>query len=474
MISSAALVIVAAVVGSIALVVGTSSVPVSKQVLAVMHAQSRVDYTIVAPSAAPSGVESGNSAGTSAVGTAPVGTSVLDATLAYLSTPGAQGRELCWVVALDPPPGTVLGVEHQTTNFDVVIEDAATGYPIENWSGYSAGVHQGASDLSTIAASLIPPSKAFSSPGLIAANAGITVGAILFVTFPSQIFNRTFEEVYDDLRDWFERKVPRLRRFRTSLESRPSTRRDEIVFVGTMLVGSLLGALLDKGFGLNVGSLAGFAAMVLALVAGVAIPAVVEATYRHVRHKDAVFRLHALPAGIAVATVCVLVSRLTDFRPGYLYGIVCGVVFGRQLAKHEHGHIVALSALATLAVSVGAWFAWVPVFSHANHPGANLGYVLADDFLAAAFVSGLVGSVFSLLPLRFLPGGDLAGWHRGAWVAVFAASLFLLVQVMLRPVTSAAHPGSAPAVTAVVLFVVFGGISIAMRAYVLRKQARAA
>jgi uncharacterized membrane-anchored protein len=59
-------------------------------------------------------------------------------------------------------------------------------------------------------------------------------------------------------------------------------------------------------------------------------------------------------------------------------------------------------------------------------------------------------------------------------VAVFAASLFLLVQVMLRPVTGAAHPGKAPAVTAVVLFVVFGGISIAMRAYVLRKQARAA
>ena len=293
------------------------------------------------------------------------------------------------------------------------------------------------------------------------------------MTFPSQIFNRTFEEVYDDLRDWFERKVPRLRRFRTKLESNPSARRDELVFVATMLAGSLLGALLDQGFGFNVRALAGFAAMVLALAAGVAIPALVETAYRRARHKEAVFRLHALPAGIAVAAVCVLVSRLCDFRPGYLYGIVCGVVFGRELAKHEHGHIVALSSLATLAVSVGAWFAWVPVFSHASHAGANLGYVLADDFLAAAFVSGLVGSVFSLLPLRFLPGGDLAGWHRGVWVGVFAASLFLLVQVMLRPVTGAAHPGSAPAVTAVILFVVFGGISIAMRAYVLRKQARA-
>jgi hypothetical protein len=199
----------------------------------------------------------------------------------------------------------------------------------------------------------------------------------------------------------------------------------------------------------------------------------VETVYRKARNKPVTFHLHALPAGVVVAVFCVLVSRLTDFRPGYLYGLVCGVVFGSRMAKHENGHVVALGALATLAVSVGAWFAWVPVFAHASHAGAGLVYVLVDDFFAAAFVSGLVGSVFSLLPLRFLPGGDLAGWHRGAWLATFAAAVFLFVQVMLRPVTGAAHPGHAPAVTAIILFVVFGGISIAMRRHVLKKQAAA-
>jgi hypothetical protein len=164
------------------------------------------------------------------------------------------------------------------------------------------------------------------------------------------------------------------------------------------------------------------------------------------------------------------VSRLVDFTPGYLYGLVGGVVFGTKLAKHEGGHVVALGALATLAVSIGAWFAWVPVFAHANHAGASIGYVLADDFFAAAFVSGLVGSVFSLLPLSFLPGGDLAGWHRGAWVATFAVSIFLFVQVMLRPVSGSAHPGNAPAVTALILFFVFGGLSLLMRRHVIKKQ----
>ena len=344
--ASSALVIAAALFGSIALVVGTSSVPVSAQVLAVMHAQSARGLRSRRPISCTEGS-----------GVRGLGRYVCDRYRA-IRDHGLRHHPCVPLDSRCPRSRAVLGRRPRpaagnrarsraptSTNFDVVVEDAATGYPIEQWSGYSPDIHPGASDLSTIASSLTPPSKAFSSPGLIAANAGITVGAILFVTFPSQIFNRTFEEVYDDLPRLVRAQGPRLRRFRTKLESNPSARRDELVFVATMLAGSLLGALLDQGFGFNVRALAGFAAMVLALRGrcgdtrrgrdGVQAAA---------RHKEAVFRLHTSPAGIAVAAVCVLVSRLCDFRPGYLYGIVCGVVFGRGAREAARSHCCALLA----------------------------------------------------------------------------------------------------------------------------------
>jgi hypothetical protein len=147
-------------------------------------------------------------------------------------------------------------------------------------------------------------------------------------------------------------------------------------------------------------------------------------------------------------------------------------VFARELPKHEKGHVVALNTLATLAVALGAWFAWVPVNQTATQAGASFGIVALDNFLAAVFVSGLVGSVISLLPLRFLPGWTLKEWRREAWAATFVIAFLLLVQVMLRPHSS--RPSSTPLVTTIVLFVAFAALSIGLREYFARRRRRVA
>jgi uncharacterized membrane protein YidH (DUF202 family) len=83
----------------------------------------------------------------------------------------------------------------------------------------------------------------------------------------------------------------------------------------------------------------------------------------------------------------------------------------------------------------------------------------------------LIGSVIGLIPLRFLPGARLAGWSRTAWAITFGVAVFGLVEVMLRPESASAHSGSASIATAIVLFVVFGGSSLAFRGYFsLRKR----
>jgi hypothetical protein len=233
----------------------------------------------------------------------------------------------------------------------------------------------------------------------------------------------------------------------------------------------LFSSLNDPHFGVRISSLVTYLAVVGSIAVGAAVPGLVTRAYHRGRFGAAEASLHALPAGLAIAAGCVVVSRLTGFQPGYLYGVVVGLQFNRELKAQEQGHIVALTTLTALVVAVAAWFAWVPVNHVAERPGAFVGLVLLDDLLAAIFVSGLVGSVFGLIPLQFLPGHTLKQWRRLVWAAVFAIALFGLIQVMIRP--HGAHPHHVPAVVAIGLFVAFGLGSLAFRDYFERKHRRA-
>ncbi len=198
---------------------------------------------------------------------------------------------------------------------------------------------------SSISSALSTPADAFSSLGNSLINAAITLGIILFITFPSQVFNHTFEENYDEIRAIATRRLRWLQRLRREASQSSTTMRSALIFAIVVLVGAILGGLNDPKFGFNGRSAATYLAVILAILAGVAVSALVNYTYRRMRGRDVQWEFHALPAGLAVAAACVLVSRLSAFQPGYLYGIIAGIAFGGTLAKNEAGHSVALGSI---------------------------------------------------------------------------------------------------------------------------------
>jgi hypothetical protein len=322
--------------------------------------------------------------------------------------------------------------------------------------------------VSSLAAALNNPQQAFRTPGLVVVNLVVTALVILFVTFPSALFNHTLSEnnaeVTGTLRR-LETVVGLARRGRTLTGSvLAGRRREAAVFVGVLAIGSLINGLLDPRFGLNGTSAISYAATASTLVFGVLTSGLVTLAYRRARKEKTDWYLQALPLGLMVAAACVLISRLTDFQPGYFYGLVCGVAFATHLAKREEGHTAAARALVTMALAVVAWLAWSLVKPVAG-PGASWPLVLLLDFFASVFVGGMVGNVVALLPLRSLLGGTLFAWHRGVWAVVFAIAVFGLVQVLLHPEQGAVHPSQAPLVTAIILFVGFGGSSLAFNRY---------
>jgi hypothetical protein len=167
-----------------------------------------------------------------------------------------------------------------------------------------------------------------------------------------------------------------------------------------------------------------------------------------------------------------LLSRLTDFQPGYLYGLVYSVAFTQKLAKHQDGRLTALSSLVTLAVAVGAWVAWSRIHTQTATGLMALGLLLSTSILASVFVGGLVGSVFNLAPLRFLSGHKLFSWRKSVWALTFGLAFFLLLQVLLLP-AQGGHSGNIPIIVTLGLFVVFGIFSVAFWWYFARRKAAA-
>jgi hypothetical protein len=333
---------------------------------------------------------------------------------------------------------------------------------------------------------------AFSPVSSDVVNGVLTIGLVLFMTFPANLFNSTFAENYDDIAAWWDkwsgRLFPRSWRRALSTASRRAwatvrarlgqaeggetkLHRERAGFVAVLLIGSLFGALLDPSFGANVATVLSFVAIVVAILAGVMISALVTGGYHRARkHGKVPWGLQSMPLGLAVAAVCVLVSRGTGFTPGYLYGVICGIAFGRELARHEQAHVVALDAVVKVLLAVAAWVLWAVLTDEATKAGNFFGMVLVEDFLASLFVANLVSTVISLFPVRFLPGHQLQQWHKGAWAATFGVTLFVLVQVLLRPHSSSNGPSHAPLVTTIVLFGAFGLGSVLFHQHFARKD----
>jgi len=349
------------------------------------------------------------------------------------------------------------------------------------------GAHVGSSTLgvvhnehqSSIARALASPTHAFSDVSSDIVNGVIAVGAVLFITFPANLFNQTFEENYADIRAWWRRRLGwLLRAKKTETNAAEAEAEAEAVkpraFAVVIIGGAVLGGLLDPEFGFNLRSVLTVVALALAICVGIAVPALVTQAYYRSRHASARLQVRALPAGLAIAAACVFISRVSGFQPGYLYGVVAGVVLGRALARREQAHVIILTTLAVIGVSVLAWIAWAGLNGSAEDANANDMLVLFDDALAAIFVAGLVGSVIGMLPLRFLPGHVLKSWSIRAWAAVFGVSMFGLIQVMLRPNATEEGPSHTPLVTTLVLFTLFAAGTVAFRWHFIRKQLRAA
>jgi hypothetical protein len=185
----------------------------------------------------------------------------------------------------------------------------------------------------------------------------------------------------------------------------------------------------------------------------------------HRRKTGELGHLRPLPWALVIAAIFVLVSRVGNLQPGYLYGIVLGAIFTREVSDKEEGKETIYGSIWTLFVSLIAWIGLTYVRG-LGLPSDDPGGTFALTALGAILVSGLEATAFGLMPLRFMPGYAIYRWNRGLWAVLFALSVFAFIHILIGPTSgyvSALNPAAFIAAGGV--FAIFGALSIATWGY---------
>ncbi|MDQ1428780.1 MAG: hypothetical protein QOK39_2256 [Acidimicrobiaceae bacterium] len=314
---------------------------------------------------------------------------------------------------------------------------------------------------SAFVTSIPNPGQISTNPAVLAASAAVALAIIPLLAFPSQLFNSTLQENYEEVSGWFRRPARKPAKAR-----KPASRATQTAeFSAFLAAGAVLYGLLTPGFGFNRTSLAlglGLGLALLVICVGFSVPTL---SYMRRRYHER-GRLQILPGTIVIAAVCVGASRLLHFQPGALYGLLAVFAFGRDLDAKRKGRLTAVSAVFILTVAVAAWFVRVPVAAAAGRPGAGLGLLILDAALSAVFLLGLESLVVSLLPLRFLDGSKVMAWSRLAWAGLFGLGLFAVVHVLLRPGSGyVGHTTGGSMLVVGAFYVAFGLLSVGLWAY---------
>lgn len=293
------------------------------------------------------------------------------------------------------------------------------------------------------------------------------LGILLLFAFPYELFNSTVEENYDEIRGWFHLPA------RAADAATRGKARTVGFFVFNLIAAAAVG-FLSPDFGLNVNSLLVLAGLFVALGTMAAAFSMPAALAIHRRFGEW-GQLNFLPGSLAVSIGMVLMSRLLDFRPGYVYGAMAGLAFQSALTKSTQGRLTAENWVFSLTLAVGAWFARTPVADAAAQPHASAWWIAVEVCLAIIFLWGVESLAVAMLPMRFLDGRKVIEWNRPVWAVLMFLGAFVTVHVLLSANSGyVGQTGEQVRWGVLLLFSAFGAFSVALWAYFRYRPQRTA
>lgn len=299
-----------------------------------------------------------------------------------------------------------------------------------------------------IAESLPGPLQVSFAPKDVVRTVGLSLFVLLLVGAPTPLFNETLESHLEVIQGFFTRRARGGRRWLARVTGAARRFASSVWGVAVyLLVAAILYSFLTPGFpgedwllvlGLSVFSL------VVATVVDI-LPGERYVRRRHRAHGT--FRVALWTLVLAGATV--LISRIANLSPGYMYGIIGTFAFAIPLSREDEGRMEARGAVGLLILALASWFARIPF---EPTPGVPLTgpLLIVNMALVGMFVVAVEGLVFGLIPISFMPGQKILAWSKWRWALLWGAGLALFAHVLVYPVTLA-QPSPDPASLATTL-----------------------
>jgi hypothetical protein len=282
------------------------------------------------------------------------------------------------------------------------------------------------SDRSTFASGLA--TEIDLSPAWVAGSAGIGGLLVLAVLAAAQLFNDAMKTHHDELVRQLGDRTTVLGRGRMLLAAFPHPP----VVVSFAAVAAVMGLLGDPSVAFSVNTLAQMFGMVMA-VGAIAVIYDGFASRLVGRETGMPSRFRLYPLAIAVAILCLTMSRFLGVAPGVLYGLFIGVAFAGKVESRILGRAYAGSSTLLLGAAMAAFLLHRLVAPAAEGASPSFWAIAIDTAAAALVVGGTQAVIVQLLPTRFVNGENILRWSRAGWFALLAAAMTLYVLVVVRP-----------------------------------------
>ncbi len=253
----------------------------------------------------------------------------------------------------------------------------------------------------------------------------LVVILVLLIAFPTHLLNSAVESGQD--------RLSALRRRRLGLpedagDAPPSaSARTWGVAAGVVLAASVISAFVDPGFGLNPGSARVIASLGLALAIETLLvwSLVIGVTRR--ASPGTIAGFHAAPATLLVVALAVLLTRLTGFEPGIIFGLVAGVTFATAAGATAQGKVALAGTGLALVLALGGWIGYSLIGPASV--GSGFARTFLTETLSSLAIAGIASLPLALVPLRGMTGHTLYTWSRPLWAGSYAVGLlgFFLV-----------------------------------------------
>jgi hypothetical protein len=280
-----------------------------------------------------------------------------------------------------------------------------------------------ASDSNILTNSLKPIADVINDPARIPAAFAIGLVLLLLAVMPSHLLNITIGEQYER----FARRMPILRaqpQWYTSLRA---------MFARAPVLGGLLlttttaflFAFADPNFGLNLASLRLFLALAGALFSVTYLANAITAVVMR-RGWGVEVSVQLRPLGLLLTVAGVIASRMLEFSPGFLIGLVLGLTIASKVAAQHAWKAVLIRTSVVTTFAFASWLLYSSMSAGVHHD-PTFWNELALEFFVAVVTEGTVILLVELLPFHLLEGERLYLKSRVLWASAYLVLLTLFI-----------------------------------------------